>query len=116
MLLLLELTVYIVVSSLLIIFFNLFRLNWTRIVRKCEESSIKIYRTLSEDTSCNPIQFLPTNSRVKKCALVSYPGSGNTWIRHMIEQVTGVYTGTVYGDKKLFNSGKSIKGVLNPNF
>ena len=26
-------------------------------------------------------------------ALASYPGSGNTWIRYLIEAATGVYTG-----------------------
>ncbi len=29
-------------------------------------------------------------------ALVSYPGSGNTWLRGLLEQVTGICTGT-YG-------------------
>jgi len=83
----------------------LFRLKWTSLVNKCKNSLLMIYRTLSEDNACKPLRFLPTNSPVKKCALVSYPGSGNTWIRHMIEQATGFYTGTVYGDKVLFNTG-----------
>jgi hypothetical protein len=26
-------------------------------------------------------------------ALVSYPGSGNTWLRYLIEATTGIYTG-----------------------
>ncbi|XP_077986097.1 sialate:O-sulfotransferase 2-like [Glandiceps talaboti] len=30
-------------------------------------------------------------------ALASFPGSGNTWARHLIEQATGIYTGSIYG-------------------
>ena len=75
-------------------------------VYKCNIESLKIYRTLSEDKNCERLAFLPPQSPVKKAALVSYPGSGNTWIRHMLEQATGIYTGTVYGDRKLFDTGR----------
>ena len=34
-------------------------------------------------------------------ALVSFPGSGNSWVRHLLEQATGVYTGSVYCDTTL---------------
>lgn len=34
-------------------------------------------------------------------ALVSFPGSGNTWMRYLIEQATGVFTGSVYCDREL---------------
>ena len=37
--------------------------------------------------------------------LVSFPGSGNTWTRLLIEEVTGYYTGSVYSDKNLYNGG-----------
>ena len=43
--------------------------------------------------------------------LWSYPGSGNTWIRYLIEQATGVMTGSVYehfGDLPHF-VGESIR-------
>ena len=29
-------------------------------------------------------------------ALASYPGSGNTWLRYLIQQATGIATGSVY--------------------
>ena len=29
--------------------------------------------------------------------LASFPGSGNTWVRHLIERGTGYLTGTIYG-------------------
>ena len=38
-------------------------------------------------------------------ALVSYPGSGNTWIRYLIEAATGVYTGSVFRDKSILSAG-----------
>ncbi|CAG7722163.1 unnamed protein product [Allacma fusca] len=37
--------------------------------------------------------------------LVSYPGSGNTWLRHLIEFSTGVFTGSVYMDEDLLAKG-----------
>ena len=37
--------------------------------------------------------------------LVSFPGSGNTWTRLLIEDVTGYYTGSVYWDKSLYDGG-----------
>ena len=36
-----------------------------------------------------------------RVALVSYPGSGNTWLRLVLEEVTGVFTGAVYNDESL---------------
>jgi hypothetical protein len=33
--------------------------------------------------------------------LISYPGSGNTWARHIIEQITGVTTASIYCDLSL---------------
>ena len=38
-------------------------------------------------------------------ALVSYPGSGNTWIRYLIEAATGVYTGSIFRDKSILEAG-----------
>jgi len=46
----------------------------------------------------NPGQFPLTS-------LSSYPGSGNTWVRYLIEEFTGFYTGSIYDDKKLFTGG-----------
>ncbi|XP_065891886.1 WSCD family member CG9164-like isoform X2 [Dysidea avara] len=34
-------------------------------------------------------------------ALPSYPGSGNTWTRMLLEQTTGIYTGSIYCDTEL---------------
>lgn len=43
-------------------------------------------------------------------AIISYPGSGNTWLRHLIEKAGGFYTGSVYNDSSLINKG--FKGEL----
>ncbi|XP_014665286.1 PREDICTED: WSC domain-containing protein 1-like [Priapulus caudatus] len=34
-------------------------------------------------------------------ALASAPGSGNTWLRYLIEMTSGVFTGSIYKDKDL---------------
>ena len=44
-------------------------------------------------------------------ALVSYPGSGNTWLRHLIEFSTGIFTGSVYFDEELYGKGKQLHGL-----
>ena len=31
-------------------------------------------------------------------ALASYPGSGNSWVRQLLESATGIYTGAIYCD------------------
>ena len=49
-----------------------------------------------------PMHFLPFNKQRKHpVALASFPGSGNTWMRFLIEQGTRVYTGSVYKDAAL---------------
>ncbi|PIK50208.1 putative WSC domain-containing protein 2-like [Apostichopus japonicus] len=38
-------------------------------------------------------------------ALASLPGSGNTWVRHLLESASGIFTGSIYSDKRLFRAG-----------
>ncbi|XP_077970645.1 WSCD family member AAEL009094-like isoform X2 [Styela clava] len=45
------------------------------------------------------------NLRFLRTGLVSAPGSGNTWIRFLIEQATGLWTGSVFSDKSLHQGG-----------
>ena len=42
-----------------------------------------------------------------KIPLISFPGSGNTWLRHLIEEISGVFTGSVYNDGRLYDQGFS---------
>ncbi|XP_039251259.2 sialate:O-sulfotransferase 1-like [Styela clava] len=45
------------------------------------------------------------NSPIPRTGLVSTPGCGNTWTRHLIEQATGLWTGSVYHDEQLYQGG-----------
>ncbi len=44
-------------------------------------------------------------------ALASFPGCGNTWVRHLIEQLTGIYSGGNYNDYTLRWGGFPGEGV-----
>ncbi|XP_055606932.1 WSCD family member AAEL009094 [Uranotaenia lowii] len=46
-------------------------------------------------------------------ALVSFPGSGNTWLRYLLQQSTGIYTGSVYKDYGLLKSGFPAENIAN---
>ena len=47
---------------------------------------------------------------IPKCrspvVLASFPGSGNTWLRHMIEGAGGIFTGSRYKDLQIQMFGK----------
>ena len=38
-------------------------------------------------------------------SLTSFPGSGNTWVRYLIEEYTGYYTGAIGPDPNLMAGG-----------
>ena len=42
--------------------------------------------------------------------LTSFPGSGNTWLRLILEELTGIYTGSIYCDHLLAFSGHFGEG------
>uniref|UniRef100_A0A665TCP2 WSC domain containing 1b n=1 Tax=Echeneis naucrates TaxID=173247 RepID=A0A665TCP2_ECHNA len=56
------------------------------------------------DSRCKERMFLPQRSS-SLVALSSFPGAGNTWVRHLIELATGYYTGSFYFDGTLYNRG-----------
>lgn len=49
----------------------------------------------------------------ERILLYSFPGSGNTWLRLMLENVTGIYTGSVYHDEALREIGMHGEDVTN---
>ncbi|EGK97346.1 AGAP003962-PC [Anopheles gambiae str. PEST] len=53
------------------------------------------------------------NSKPELAALVSFPGSGNTWLRYLLQQATGILTGSVYKDYGLLKSGFPAESVAN---
>ena len=62
----------------------------------------------STEKVCRTRKFM--NRKEPITALVSFHGSGNTWVRYLIEQATGVYTGSIYCDQILKGtfSGESV--------
>lgn len=64
----------------------------------------QVYQTPVLDSRCKERMFLPQRSS-SLVALSSFPGAGNTWVRHLIELVSGFYTGSFYFDGTLYNRG-----------
>ena len=48
-----------------------------------------------------------------RTALASYPGSGNTWVRYLLQQATGIVTGSVYNNKDLKLSYFPAEGLYD---
>lgn len=55
--------------------------------------------------------LLPPSDQVT--ALASVPGSGNTWLRYLLQQSTGLFTGSEYHDYALQTAGFPGEGVTN---
>lgn len=69
-------------------------------------SDEKSFRIWVKDENCNKldVRFALPHS-IPMCGLVSFPGSGNTWLRRLIEASTGLFTGSLYDDTELFMRG-----------
>ncbi|KAK3874549.1 hypothetical protein Pcinc_020508 [Petrolisthes cinctipes] len=63
-------------------------------------------RPWRSDSSCQQYYIgFATVGSLRPCALASYPGSGNTWTRQLLQAATGIFTGSIYRDQQLFISG-----------
>ncbi|KAG1970229.1 WSC domain-containing protein 1 [Pimephales promelas] len=90
----------------------LFTIQMSEQERMCERANktnhtspyYRVYSTPVLDATCKERTFLPQKSRTL-VALSSFPGAGNTWLRHLIELATGFYTGSYYFDGSLYNKG-----------
>ena len=60
----------------------------------------KFGQSLSQ-SKCKQLKDMRFINDSETVALVSFPGSGNTWTRLLLEQVTGIFTGSVYCDREL---------------
>ncbi|XP_068600845.1 sialate:O-sulfotransferase 1 [Brachionichthys hirsutus] len=78
--------------------------NRTTSVESTGSDHFQVYHTPVLDSRCKERMFLPQRSN-SLVALSSFPGAGNTWVRHLIELVTGYYTGSFYFDGTLYNRG-----------
>ncbi|KAH8419860.1 hypothetical protein KR009_003291 [Drosophila setifemur] len=65
------------------------------------------YTAMPSDISA-ALQSLPALT-----ALASFPGSGNTWLRYLLQQSTGVLTGSIYKDYGLLKTGFPAENVCN---
>ncbi|XP_076812840.1 sialate:O-sulfotransferase 2-like isoform X2 [Clavelina lepadiformis] len=83
-----------------------FRLNNLRLNQTLTVGShtVAVWRTAVQDNRCDLRIFLPSHTS-EKIFLRSIPGSGNTWMRHLIESTTGVFTGSAYDDAFLATGG-----------
>jgi len=63
--------------------------------------------------TCKNMSFQKTGKTV---ALLSFPGSGNSWVRQLIETTTGIYTGTYKDcDFSYISNGMIGEGVYTDN-
>lgn len=58
-------------------------------------------RRIHSAAHCQRAVKLGRNNELKLIMLASFPGSGNTWVRLLLEDASGYYTGSVYTDKSL---------------
>ena len=58
-------------------------------------------KSISPDRHFIRSQHFSGNANFTPALLYSFPGSGNTWCRLLIEWSTGVYTGSMYDDESL---------------
>ena len=70
-----------------------------------------------ECTPLTDMHFIVQRKRIAWpiTALASFPGSGNTWLRYLLEQMTGVFTGSQECDIVLKASGLLGEGVQSSN-
>ena len=61
------------------------------------------------DRDCTVPRF--SQRPLPQTALASFPGCGNTWSRHLIQQLSGVWTGSLYNDPDLGKGGFNAEGV-----
>lgn len=62
----------------------------------------------SSSQHCKRMSFQSSGPKV---ALVSFPGSGNSWVRQLIESATGIYTGAMYCDPSYVKAGMIGEGM-----
>nr|XP_022920450.1 WSCD family member AAEL009094 [Onthophagus taurus] len=60
---------------------------------------------------CSNLKYI--NPPIEPVALASFPGSGNTWLRYLLQQATGFHTGSVYKDYGLLKNGFPAESIVN---
>ena len=85
-------------------------------IGKKVKQNMNIFRSSAESNSipwCNgqSLKFLPKPGPTT--GLISFPISGNTWLRYMIQKVTGIITGSFYFSKLLYENGFPGENIFN---
>ena len=65
---------------------------------------VGVYVTWAEDRRCSKMSFAKASKT--HTVVTSVPGSGNTWIRYLVERATGRFTGSIYKDVQTYVKGK----------
>lgn len=81
----------------------------TIMYKHCTNSAYK-KGPLNEDLFGPHCRFMDGSKR-RPIGLVSFPGSGNTWVRGLLQLATGICTGSIYCDRDLRRNGFSGEGL-----
>lgn len=68
------------------------------------KASLEEQKALCRRLGYDERSFLSETNRRLPPMLYTFPGSGNTWCRLLIEHATGIYTGSVYNDDSLLKA------------
>ena len=87
-------------------------------------TGIFLLRELKGKQSKSPLRIPPSSQHCKHMsfktsgpivALSSFPGSGNSWVRQLLESTTGIYTGSVYYDPAYVKVGMIGENIRTNN-
>ncbi|XP_050406983.2 WSCD family member AAEL009094 [Patella vulgata] len=70
----------------------------------------KLFVHVNNQRVC-PLKLRFSNLSLTVTALASFPGSGNSWLRHRLQQATGIYTGSVDDEKFMIDNGYLGEGI-----
>lgn len=65
--------------------------------------------------NCTKLSDMRFINGTRVITLVSFPGSGSTWTRLLLEQVTGIFTGSIFCDPELRTSGFFGEQIITSN-
>ncbi|XP_050687502.1 WSC domain-containing protein 1-like isoform X2 [Eriocheir sinensis] len=69
-----------------------------------EEKSMRLWGSDPHGSPCSKYKTR-FGKRLPPVWLASFAGSGNTWTRYLLEAASGVFTGSIYRDKRLIDKG-----------
>ena len=74
-----------------------------------------LHETPRSHGDCHKFSDMRFTNSSKVIMLVSFPGSGNTWTRMILEQATGIFTGSIFCDKGLRSNGFYGEQIISSN-